>query len=75
MTGDPAKQQLRRELGGRKALYLERLSSGQLQALLTDVQAAKRHEAELLHQAIDRGMAFLPILLRVPLKRILFPND
>lgn len=60
------------ELGG-KGDALEPLSAAELGQLTQAVQAAKKKQSGALKDAINEGMSFVPMLLRIPLKKILFP--
>lgn len=64
---------LRKELGGTAPAALSQLSADEQKKLLQSVRDAKKKQRTALTAAIDEGMSFVPALLRIPLKRILFP--
>lgn len=64
---------LNKELGGQGGELLKPLTETELNTLLQSVRVAKRKQKDALKAAIDEGMSFVPALLRIPLRRILFP--
>lgn len=64
--------ELQRELGGRDPLPAS-LTDADARKLLDSLRTAKARERAALKAAIDEGMSFVPALLRIPLRRILFP--
>ena len=56
-----------------KGEALEPLTESDLKALTALVQAAKKKQSGALKDAINEGMSLVPALLRIPLKKILFP--
>ena len=73
MSRVPKPDGLASEVPGLNADALAPLTAAQRAQLLEAVRAAKRRQREALRAAIEEGMSFVPALLRIPLKRILFP--
>ena len=66
-----ARAQLQRELGGGE--LPAGLAEPEARLLLEALHATRKRHRDALRDAIDEGMRFVPALLRIPLKRILFP--
>lgn len=64
---------LRRELNADCTHLVSALDAAELARLTDAVRAAKQAQKRALNEAINEGMSFVPALLRIPLKRILFP--
>ena len=74
MSRAPKKtDELASELSGLDAAVIAPLSVAERAQLLEAIRNAKRRHREALRAAIEQGMGFVPALLRIPLKRILFP--
>lgn len=65
--------ELKQELGGAEIGALSLLSDSEQARLRDSLRAAKRNQKQALDQAIEKGMGMVPALLRLPLKKILFP--
>lgn len=73
MAGSKLNPDLQKEIGGAGPEALAALSAAEQTRLLKMLRAAKQSQKDALKAAIDEGMSFVPALLRIPLKRILFP--
>jgi hypothetical protein len=74
MKKNPLLPALRAELGGGEEMdFLAALPESAQARLRDDIHAARTHQRQSLDQAINHGMRQVPMLLRGPLKKILFP--
>ena len=69
--------ELLRELGDQSgtggSAFLDPLSAAEQGELLAAIRRTRRAQKNALDAAIDKGLGMAPLLLRGPLKRILFP--
>ncbi len=63
--GDPS--------GTSDSAFLDPLSAAEQGELLAAIRRTRRAQKNALDTAIDKGLGMAPLLLRGPLKRILFP--
>jgi hypothetical protein len=63
--GDPS--------GTSDSAFLDPLSAAEQGELLAAIRRTRRAQKNALDAAIDKGLGMAPLLLRGPLKRILFP--
>jgi hypothetical protein len=73
MATKPLLQSLQRELGGGEVKFLAVLPDDALVKLESDIRSARQRQRRTLDEAIDKGLRMAPMLLRGPLKKILFP--
>ena len=73
MAKKPLLQELQKELGGGEVKFLAALPETALTQLRDDIHAARQLQRAALDAAINNGLRMAPMLLRVPLKKILFP--
>lgn len=72
MKLDP-RTDLLRVMPGLQREHLAGLSDDQVCDLAALLDQARANQRQALHTAIEKGMRHVPLLLRGPLKRILFP--
>jgi len=63
---------LTRELGAAPPPEVAALEAGDAQRLADAIAAARERQQQLLAQAADDGLRFVPRLLRGPVKKVLF---
>jgi hypothetical protein len=73
MAKKPLLLELQKELGGGEVQFLAALPEASLSQLKQDIHAARQRQRAALDDAINKGLRMAPLLLRGPLKKILFP--
>ena len=73
MAKKPLLLELQKELGGGEVKFLAALPEAALTQLRDDIHTARQRQRAALDNAINNGLRMAPMLLRGPLKKILFP--
>lgn len=77
VAGDdrPAWDAFARVLGDEPPAALRALDDAELQQLATLLQTSRRRQQQHLHQALEAALAYVPVLLRPAVRRVLFPES